>query len=86
MDKASNFFALQWNPFLEATPLERPFDNVNLNKKVLISTPYERPSLLKDHFSCTKGVSLHCILKLSHAIFKFDVILSGIMSYFKVQR
>ena len=36
-------------------PLERPFDNVNLNINVLISTPYQRPALLKGHFSEAKG-------------------------------
>ena len=48
-------------------PLERPLDNVNLNINVLISTPDERPSLLKSHFSDTKRVAsqegFHCTLK-----------------------
>ena len=46
-------------------PLERPLDNVNLNINVLISTPDERPPLLKGHFSDAKGVAsqegFHCI-------------------------
>ena len=46
------------------TPLERPFDNVNLNINVLIFTSAERPPLLKGHFSGTKGVAsqegFHC--------------------------
>ena len=47
-------------------PLERPLDNVNLNINILISTPDERPPLLKGHFCGEKGVVLqegfHCIL------------------------
>ena len=35
-------------------PLERPLDNVNLNINVLISTPDERPPLLKGRFSGEK--------------------------------
>ena len=46
-------------------PLERPLANVNLNINVLISTPDERPPLLKGHFSDAKGVAsqegFHCI-------------------------
>ena len=45
-------------------PLVRPLANVNLNINVLISTPDERPPLLKGHFSDAKGVALqegfHC--------------------------
>ena len=45
-------------------PLERPLHNVNLNINVLISTPDERPNLLKGHFSDAKGVAsqegFHC--------------------------
>ena len=45
--------------------LERPLDTVNLNINVLISTPDERPPLLKGHFSGEKGVAsqegFHCI-------------------------
>ena len=62
---------MQWNLFWEATltrghtPLERPLDNVNLNINVLISTPDERPPLLKVHFSDAKGVAslegFHCL-------------------------
>ena len=36
-------------------PLVRPLYNVNLNINVLISTPEEKPSLLKGHFSGAKG-------------------------------
>ena len=32
-------------------------DNVNLNMKVLISSPEERPPLLKGHFSGANGVA-----------------------------
>ena len=37
------------------TPLERTFDNVNQNINVLISTPVERPSLLKGNFLMQMG-------------------------------
>ena len=51
-------------PWQEATPLERPLDNVNLNINVLIFTPDERPPLLKGHFPYAKGVAsqegFHC--------------------------
>ena len=47
---------LRGHPDERPTPLDRPLDNVNLNK-VLISTPAERPPLLKGHFSDTKGVA-----------------------------
>ena len=58
-------------------PLERPLDNVNLN--LLISTPDERPPLLKGHFSDAKGMAsqegFHCILikilPLNSYIFKY---------------
>ena len=47
-------------------PLVRSIDNVNLNIDVLISTPYERPPLLKGHFSDAKGVAsqegFHCTI------------------------
>ena len=39
------------------TPLERPLENVNININVLISTPDERPTLLKGHFSGAKWVA-----------------------------
>ena len=44
-------------------PLERPLGNLNLDINVLISTPDERPPLLKGHFSdkkdgLTRGVPL----------------------------
>ena len=38
-------------------PLERPLDNVDLNIHVLISTPDERPPILKGHFSGAKEVA-----------------------------
>ena len=57
-------------------PLERPLYNVNLNINVLISTPDERPPLLKGHFSEAKGVAsqegFHCSC----------IILTGIYSLF----
>ena len=56
---------LRGHPDERPTPLERPLGTVNLNINVLISTPDERPPLLKDHFSGAKGVALqkgfHCI-------------------------
>ena len=55
---------LRGHPDERPLPLERPLDNVNLNINVLISTPDERPPLLKDHFSDAKGVAsqegFHC--------------------------
>ena len=44
-------------PFERPPPLERPLYNVNLNINVLISTPDERPPLLKGYFSRAKGVA-----------------------------
>ena len=49
---------LRSNSDKRPTPLERPHDNVNLNIYVLISTPDERPPLLKGHISDTKEVAL----------------------------
>ena len=49
---------LERPPLWVATPLERPLDNVNLNINVLISTPDERPPLLKGHFYGARGVAL----------------------------
>ena len=55
---------LRGHPDERPPPLERPLDNVNLNINVLISTPDERPPLLKGHFSGAKGVAsqegFHC--------------------------
>ena len=55
---------LRGHPDERPTPLERPLDNVNLNINVLISTPDERPPLLKGHISGAKGVAsqegFHC--------------------------
>ena len=57
---------LRGHPDERPPPLERPLDNVNLNFNVLISTPDERPPLLKGHFSDAKGVAsqegFHCIV------------------------
>ena len=53
-------------PFETPPPLEWTLDNINVNLKMhlLISTPDERPPLLKDHFSDAKGVTsqegFHC--------------------------
>ena len=59
---------LRADPVERPPPLERPLDNINLNTNVLISTPEERPPLLKGHFSGAKGVvsqeGFHCILHL----------------------
>ena len=56
---------LRVHPEERPTPLERPLDTVNLNINVLISTPDERPLLLKGHFSGAKRVTsqegFHCI-------------------------
>ena len=55
---------LRGHPDERPPPLERPLDNVNLNINALISTPDERPPLLKGHFSDAKGVAsqegFHC--------------------------
>ena len=55
---------LRGHPDERPTPLERSLDNVNLNINVLISTPDERPPLLKGHISGAKGVTsqegFHC--------------------------
>ena len=45
---------LRGHPDERPLPLERPLHNENLNINVLISTPDERPSLLKGHFSDAK--------------------------------
>ena len=45
---------LRGHPAESQTPLERPFDIVNLNINVLISTADERPPLMKGHFSGAK--------------------------------
>ena len=45
---------LRCQPDERPNPLERPLDNVNLNINVLISTPEERPPLLKGHISDLK--------------------------------
>ena len=56
---------LRGHPDERPLPLERPLDKENLNINVLISTPDERPPLLKGHFSDAKGVAsqegFHCI-------------------------
>ena len=48
---------LRGHPDERPPPLERPLDNVNLNINALISTPNERPPLLKGHFSDAKAVA-----------------------------
>ena len=48
---------LRGHPDERPPSLERPLNNVNLNINVLISTPDERPPLLKGHFSDAKGVA-----------------------------
>ena len=59
--------------------LERPLDSVNLNIKVLISTPDERPPLLKGHFSCVKGMvsqeGFHCRLFFKGIYLKIQLLL-----------
>ena len=56
---------LSGRPDKRPAPLERPLDNVNLNINVLMSTPDEKPPLLKGHFSDAKWVAsqerFHCI-------------------------
>ena len=55
---------LRGHPDERPPPLERPLDYVNLNINVLISTPDERPPLLKGCFSDAKGEAsqegFHC--------------------------
>ena len=46
---------LKGHPYKSPIPLEGPLDTVNLYINVLISTPDERPSLFKGHFSGEKG-------------------------------
>ena len=57
---------LRGHPDERPTPLERPLGTVNLNINVLISTPDERPPLLKGNFSGAKGLAsqeeFHCII------------------------
>ena len=66
---------LRGHPDERPPPLERPIDNANLNINVLISTPYERPHLLKGHFSDAEGVAsqegFHCIPKYT-LVMKFN--------------
>ena len=61
-------------PFERPAPLERPLDSVNLNIDVLISTPDERPRLLKGYFFQVKGVILqkgiHCTIFLEFCFLK----------------
>ena len=58
---------LRGQPDKRPPPLERPLDNVNLSMNIFISTPDERPPLLKGHFSDAKWVAsqegFHCIYK-----------------------
>ena len=54
---------LRGHPDQRPAPLERPLDCKS--KQILISTPGEKPPLLKGHFSDAKGVAsqegFHCI-------------------------
>ena len=45
---------LRGHPDERPTPLKMQLDNLNLNINVLISTPDERPPLLKGHSSAAK--------------------------------
>ena len=47
---------LRGHPFERPPPLDRPLDYINLNINVLISTPDERPPLLKGHSVGAKEV------------------------------
>ena len=47
---------LRGHPDQRPNLLQRPLDNINLNKN-FISTSEERPTLLRGHISNTKGVS-----------------------------
>ena len=53
---------LRGHPNEKPPPLERPLDNVNLNINVLISTPDERPLLLKGAKGVASQEGFHCIL------------------------
>ena len=48
---------LRGHPDKRPIPLERPLVTVNLNIDILISTPDERPLILKGHISTVKGVA-----------------------------
>ena len=65
---------LRGHPDERPPPLGRPLDNVNLNINVLISTPGERPPLLKGHFSDAKEAAsqegFHCNICHSKHLFK----------------
>ena len=54
---AVNIFVYKRPSQRQATPVERPLDNVILNISVLIFIPDERPDLLKGHISGAKGVA-----------------------------
>ena len=47
------------HPDEKSTPVERPLFNVNLDKKVLISTPNERPLFWCKKGGLTSGVKLY---------------------------
>ena len=49
-------FLNTWDSVKRPTSSGRPLDNVNLNINVLITTPDESPTLLKDHISGAKGM------------------------------
>ena len=56
------------HPDERPAPLETPLDNINLNINVLISTPDEKPPLLKGHFLMRKG----CPHKRGSTVFNSD--------------
>ena len=66
---------LRGHPDEKPPPLERPLGNVNLNINVLISTPDERPPLMKCHFCGAKGVAsqegFHCNVNLNKPFIMF---------------
>ena len=70
-------------PFLRPPPLERPLDNVYLNMNVLISTPDERPPLLKGHFSDAKGVALQGVPLYCVSYFNIDLSKSNMKELIK---
>ena len=72
---------LRGHPVERPTPLERPLDQVNLNINVLISTPDERPPLLKGLFPDAKGVAsqegFHCTQNMDLHEMKILIICSS---------
>ena len=66
---------LRGHPDERPTSLERPLDSINLNINVLISTPDERPPLLKGHFPDAKGMAsqegFYCMFNYSQSYCQF---------------